>query len=169
MNPMKIFTSMLDDEAQLAKKQRELEAEQAEFERRRNLALHRDHLMNQLDAAKVEFARQFALLEKNFDYSAEMFARDFLNQGLKPENILRLKAPDVLKSCLPAIKDELEKLIVAPKQLALDNFLREHKSELSKLPKPVKQAEKPFVPQKLPADFYTSGASAKLTENSFVK
>ena len=169
MNPIKFFTVLQTDEEKLAEKQRELEAEQAAFERRRSLALHRDALMNQLDAAKSEFARQFALLEKTFDYTAEMFARDFLNHGLKAENILRLKAPDVLKSCLPEIKNELEKLVVSPRQIALDNFLRENKVELSKLPKPVKQAEKPFVPQKLPPDFYTSGASAELTKNSFLK
>ena len=160
---MKFFTSLKSDEEKLAEKQRALDVEQAEFQRRQNLVVRRDHLLNQLDAAKAEFARQYALLEKNFDYSAEAFARDFINHGLKAENILRLKAPDVLKSCLPAIKVELEKLIVEPRQIALDNFLSENKSELGKLPKPVKQPEPPFEPKKLAPDFYTSGESAKLT------
>ena len=161
---MKFFTlpSLKSDEEKLAEKERALALELAEFQRRQQILSRRDAILNQLDESKAEFARQCALLDKAFDYTPEMFARDFLNHGLKAENILRLKAPDVLKSCLSEIKCELEKLIVEPRKQLLADFERENKAALAKLPKPVKQAEQPFVPQKLPADFYTSGGSGEL-------
>ena len=161
---MKFFTlpSLKSDEEKLAEKERALALEQAEFQRRQQILSRRDAILNQLDESKAEFSRQCTLLDKTFDYTAEMFARDFLNHGLKAENIIRLKAPDVLKSCLPEIKIELEKLIVEPRKQLLADFERENKAALAKLPKPVKRQLPPFVGQKLPEDFYATGKSAEL-------
>jgi hypothetical protein len=173
MNLLKVITGLQSDEEKLAERQRELEADQAAFERRRTLALHRDARMNAVAASKVEFQRLSEALEKYVvDYAPEKFARGFLNNGGRIEDnggqiekfAVKYNVAKNIKTDLLQIINELEKLVVAPKELALDNFLREHKSELSKLPKPERKPEPAFVPTKLEPDFYTSGKSGELVK-----
>ena len=169
MNPMKFLTPFQSDEEQLAKKQREFEAEQAAFEQRRSLALRRDHFLNQLESAKLEYARQCKRLKEAPVFTPEQFAIEQINgelpNGKKISDLkFLLVAERDFHAEIPAIEKALWKIIVEPRQLSLDNFLRENKSELSKLPKPQKMAEPPFVGQKLPDDFYVSGGSAALVK-----
>jgi hypothetical protein len=163
---IKFFTQLKSDEARLAEKQRELEVEQAEFQRRQNLVIRRDQFLNRIDEAKAEFSRQCKKLDEVSIYSPELFAVDLLNGG-KVENLaVRFFSVEHLKSNVPKIKSELEKLIVAPAKKALAAFQVEHKAILAKLPPPVKMAEPDFAAVELPKDHYESGASAKLTSQA---
>jgi len=161
---MKFLTSFQSDEEKLAKKQRALELELQEFERLRSVALRRDFLMNQVDERKAQFSRLCDLLDKGFGYSEEMFLHDFLNHGLTVENVVKFLTQELLKSRLPTLKSKLEKKTAEPSQAALDDFLRENKAALAKLPKADRKPEPPFAGQKLPEDFITSGASAALVK-----
>ena len=169
MNPLKFLTSLKSDEELLAEKQRELEKEQIAFERRRSLAMRRDHILNQLDAAKLEYERQRKRLIEAPVFTPEQFAIEQINgeltngKTISDLKLLRVAERD-FSTDIPAIEKALLKFIVEPKQTALDIFLRENKSELSKLPKPERKLEPPFVPTKLAPDFYVSGASAELVK-----
>jgi len=159
---VKFFTLLKSDEERIAKKQRELDAEQAEFQRRQNLVVRRDLFLNRIDEAKAELSRQCKHLDEISVYTAEMFARDIIT-GFKVENLaVQFIAMDNLKSQLPKIKAELEKLIVAPVKQTLADFERENRATLTKLPPPVKMVEPKFSPVVLGENHFVSGASADL-------
>jgi hypothetical protein len=166
MNPLKFLNSFQDEESRIAADKERIAAEERELEHLKNVAARRNSLRDRLDADTSRFDALCGQLDAESSFKPEEFV-DNLLLGFKIGDLAtRLNAVESLKANLKEIKADLQKKIIGPAKQNLDAFEREHKSILSKLPPPVKMAEKPFVASNLDHLHFANGNSSELVKRA---